>query len=280
MRTLLASLWRTHVTEVAERTNAASRAYLAATPAGRADREAGVVLLTALAGLILINFFGRPGHLEVYRSILGALHLGAWVDQLQAYVAEGFDARIHQRTFWAVTRALGYVAVPLLVVWLVLRAPVGEFGVRIRGILPHVKIYAAMLLAITPAVVAASFTAPFQQTYPFYRLFPAEPLWPRFWIWELLYASQFVALEFFFRGFLLHGLKRRLGYPAVWVMIVPYVMIHFDKPFAECLGAIVAGFVLGTLSLQTGSMWWGAAIHTTVAWAMDLLSLGHQGRLG
>ena len=66
----------------------------------------------------------------------------------------------------------------------------------------------------------------------------------------------------------------------MWVMIVPYVMIHFEKPFAECLGAIVAGFVLGTLSLRTGSMWWGAAIHTVVAWSMDLLSLGHQGRLG
>ena len=136
-----------------------------------------------------------------------------------------------------------------------------------------------MLLAIAPAVIAASFTTPFQQTYPFYRLNPGEPLWPRLWLWELLYASQFVALEFFFRGFLLHGLKRRFGYATVWVMIIPYVMIHFDKPFAECLGAIAAGFVLGTLSLQTGSMWWGAAIHTAVAWGMDLLSLGHQGRL-
>lgn len=280
MRTFLASLWRTHVTEVAERTNAESRAYLAATPLARADRDATVVLLTTLAGLILINFFGRPGNTEVYRVLLGTLRLGEWADGLQRYLFQGFDARIHQRTFWAVTRALGYVGVPLLVIWRVLQAPVTDFGFRVKGILPHARIYGAMLLAIAPAVVLASFTTPFQQTYPFYRLDPGEPLWPRLWIWELLYASQFVALEFFFRGFLLHGLKRRLGYPAVWVMIVPYVMIHFDKPFAECLGAIVAGFVLGTLSLQTGSMWWGAAIHTVVAWSMDLLSLGHQGRLG
>lgn len=280
MRSFLASLWRNHVTEVAERINAQSRAYLAVTPIARADREAAVVILTALAGLILINFFGRPGNLEVWRALLGALHLRDWADRLQNYLFEGFEARIHQRTFWAVTRAAGYLGLPLVVIWAVLRAPVSDFGFRVKGILPHARIYAAMLLAIAPAVVAASFTAPFQQTYPFYHLNNDEPLWPRFWLWELLYASQFVTLEFFFRGFLLHGLKRRLGYPAVWVMIVPYVMIHFDKPFAECLGAIVAGFVLGTLSLQTGSMWWGAAIHTAVAWSMDLLSLGHQGRLG
>jgi uncharacterized protein len=276
---LLASLWRTHVTEVAARLNAESRAYLAATPVARADREAATVALTGLAGLIFINFFGRPGHLEVYQELLGALHLGTWADRLQGYLVNGFEGRIHQRIFWSVTRALGYVGIPALVIWRVLRGSVVDYGFRIRGILPHGRIYGAMFLAIAPAVIAASFTTPFQQTYPFYRLNPGEPLWPRLWLWELLYASQFVALEFFFRGFLLHGLKRRFGYSAVWVMIIPYVMIHFDKPFAECLGAIAAGFVLGTLSLQTGSMWWGAAIHTAVAWGMDLLSLGHQGRL-
>src|SRR5262249_36524093 len=115
---------------------------------------------------------------------------------------------------------------PVLVIWGVLRGSVVDYGFRVQGILPHAKIYGAMLLAIAPAVIAASFTSPFQQTYPFHPLNPGEPLWPRLWLWELLYASQFVALEFFFRGFLLHGLKRRLGYPAVWVMIVPYVMIH------------------------------------------------------
>jgi membrane protease YdiL (CAAX protease family) len=161
----------------------------------------------------------------------------------------------------------------------VLRARVVDYGLRLRGILPHGLVYLAMLLAIAPFVVGASFTRPFQATYPFYRLDPGEPLWPHLWAWELLYASQFAALEFFFRGFLLHGLKRRLGYASIFVMVVPYVMIHFEKPLAECLGAVVAGLVLGTLSLKSGSMWWGAAIHTVVAWGMDLLSLGHQGRL-
>ena len=106
MRTLLASLWRTHVTEVAKRINAESRAYLAMTPIARADREAAAVMFTALVGLILINFFGRPGNLDVWRGLLGALQLRTWSDRLQDYLFQGFEARIHQRTFWAVTRAL------------------------------------------------------------------------------------------------------------------------------------------------------------------------------
>jgi uncharacterized protein len=275
-----AALWRTVVTETAERADAESRLALEREGAHRLDREAGVVLLTGVLCLALIHFFGRPATLENWQQLGQALHLGGVYRSLEGYLLSGPDVRIHARVFWAVARAVGFLLIPGTVIALVLRRPLADYGVRVRGILPHGWIYLAMLLLIAPAVVIASYTAPFQATYPFYRVDPGERLWPNFWLWELLYASQFVGIEFFFRGFLLHGLKHRMGYTAVWASVVPYTMIHFEKPLAECLGAIVAGWALGTLSLRTGSMWWGAAIHTAVAWGMDLLSLGHQGRLG
>ena len=52
-------------------------------------------------------------------------------------------------------------------------------------------------------------------------------------------------------------------------MMVPYVMIHFPKPYLEACGAIVAGVVLGSLSMKTGSIWAGFLIHSTVAILMD-----------
>ena len=275
-----ATLWRTLVTDTAERADAGARLALEREGASRLDREAGIILLTGVLCLTFIQFFGRPGVLETWRQVCTALHLQAAFDQLQRWLSEGPQARFRARVFWTIARDFFMVLVPAAVVVGILRRPLGDFGLRVRGILPHAWIYLAMLAVIAPAVVIASYTQPFQATYPFYRLAPGEPLWPNLWLWELLYASQFAALEFFFRGFLVHGLKRRMGYAAVWVSLVPYTMIHFEKPFAECLGAIVAGWVLGTLSLRTGSMWWGAAIHTAVAWGMDLLSLGHQGRLG
>ena len=66
-----------------------------------------------------------------------------------------------------------------------------------------------------------------------------------------------------------------MGAYAIFAMIVPYCMIHFGKPFLECLAAIVAGTVLGTLALKTRSIWCGVLIHVSVAWTMDLLSLWH-----
>ena len=60
---------------------------------------------------------------------------------------------------------------------------------------------------------------------------------------------------------------------AVPIMVVPYVAIHLTKPFAEAVGSIVAGTVLGALSLRTGSIWFGAFLHFAVALTIDLLVL-------
>src|SRR4029077_10260653 len=134
-------------------------------------------------------------------------------------------------------------------------------------------IYAALFAAILPVVIIASYSKPFLATYPFYKA--AARSWTDFVAWELMYAASFVALEFFFRGFLLFTLERQMGAYAIFVMIVPYCMIHFHKPVAEVCGAVFAGIVLGTLAMATRSIWCGVLIHISVAWSMDLLVLLH-----
>ena len=130
-----------------------------------------------------------------------------------------------------------------------------------------------MLLAVCVAVVSRS--PEFTNYYPFYK--GANLSWADFLGWELMYAAQFFALEFFFRGFFIHGLKDVLGRQAIFAMVVPYVMIHFGKPFPETLGAILAGSVLGLVSLRTGSIAGGVLVHVGVAWTMDLGSLLFRG---
>ena len=41
------------------------------------------------------------------------------------------------------------------------------------------------------------------------------------------------------------GLRRHFGSGAIFVMIVPYCMIHYGKPMTETLGAIGAGAGIG-----------------------------------
>lgn len=174
--------------------------------------------------------------------------------------------------WWAFACAVGYALVPVLLLRRLRPGePLASFGWSLRGLQGHGRTYLLLFAAVLPLVFAAATRPEFLRTYPFYSLAGRSAF--DFVCWEALYALQFVTLEFFFRGFLLHTLKRDLGAHAVFVAVVPYCMIHFSKPLPEALGAIVAGIVLGTLSLRTGSVLGGAMVHVAVALSMDVLAL-------
>lgn len=65
----------------------------------------------------------------------------------------------------------------------------------------------------------------------------------------------------------------------MWIMCVPYLMIHFPKLWPEALGAILFGFFLGILALRSRSIWGGVMVHVTIALTMDLAALLRKGEL-
>jgi membrane protease YdiL (CAAX protease family) len=212
------------------------------------------ILVTAAISLTLQEYFGDH---RLYDELFQR-NAGDYYYDLDSFV------------WWTGWRVGGYV-LPMLLVLVVLREPIGAYNLSPRGFLRHLPIYVVLYLGVLPFVMAASHTPAFRETYPFYRL--ANRSQVDLWSWEGMYAMQFVALEMFFRGFLLHGLRRALGANAVFVMVVPYCMIHFQKPMPETFGAIIAGLVLGTLAMRTRSIWGGVAIHAAVALTMDVLAL-------
>ena len=172
-----------------------------------------------------------------------------------------------------------YCVPAVLVIKVVFRERVRDYGVKLTGWMAGWKIYLVFVAVMVPLVLVMSGREHFQKTYPFYRWTPAEG-WDRLLMWEWAYALQFLALEFFFRGFVVHGTKHRFGVYSTFVMTVPYCMIHFGKPLPECLASIIAGVFLGFMSLKTRSVWLGAALHVSVAWGMDACSLYRRGVFG
>lgn len=181
-------------------------------------------------------------------------------------------------SYWAFAKLLGYGLLPLLHLKLLGERP-SEYGLRSTArphALPWRRTYLLLFALILPAVALSSTTRGFQDTYPFYRqtgrsLFDCLA-------WEVQYLSTFVAVEFFFRGYLLFGLRQKLGSLSIFVCTLPYCLIHVLKPPSEALGSIFAGLLLGTLALRTGSVWCGVLLHVSVALSMDLLSAwqGHR----
>jgi membrane protease YdiL (CAAX protease family) len=97
--------------------------------------------------------------------------------------------------------------------------------------------------------------------------------------WEAMYVVQFLALEIYFRGFWIQGLRKTLGSGAIFAMCMPYVMIHYGKPYLESAGAFIAGVALGSLAAKTRSIYSGFMVHITVALLMDLLGVRASGGL-
>lgn len=216
-----------------------------------------VVLTTVAVALSIQEYWGDRGKFrELFPEQPGDAY---WL--LKSYV------------WWSGWRFFGYVVLPVLAIWLLPGERLRDYHISLRGFRRHLWIYAVLFLLILPLVVIVSRSPAFHHTYPFYKLANRSVF--DFVAWELLYALQFLSLEFFFRGFMLRGLRARFGSGAIFVMVVPYCMIHFGKPMPETLGAIVAGIVLGTLAMRTRSIWGGVVIHVAVALTMDLLALGY-----
>lgn len=226
------------------------------------DRRASVVLWSSAVLLILLLFqggFPTPGS---FRS--------AWTD----WNPWSLEARL----YWSVWGYLFYMVIPVAIIVAVFRESPGRYGLRIYLTPRTAALYAGMVLLMAPLLYWASTQPSFLIRYPFARDLssPGEIA-----LWETVYVARFVALEFFFRGFLLFGVEERLGrVNAIAVSTIPYAMVHFAKPFPEALGALIAGAVLGWLALRTRSIAGGVVVHGTIALGMDLLALWRNGTLG
>ncbi len=179
--------------------------------------------------------------------------------------------------FWALTRVLGYVLPVFVWMFAYRKDSILDMGLRGRGFFAHWKMYTLFLVVVTGAMVIVARSPDFGSYYPFYK--GASRSWWDLLLWESMYFAQFFALELFFRGWLLSVLKSRMGSAAIFVMTVPYCMIHFGKPYLEVGGAIVAGIALGSLAMKTKSIYQGFLLHITIALSMDLLALSHRSAL-
>ncbi len=202
---------------------------------------------------------GLPSHYYVEKLVAA----GLW--ELLAYV------------WWTSIQAIGYVLIPALLIHFSLKQRVRDFGWQLNQAPQHWRGYLLLLSPILLFIYLVSLGKDFVNHYPFYSL--AGRSWFDFLAWEFLYMTQFVCLEFFFRGFILNALRPAIGANAVWVMCVPYLMIHFPKLWLEATGAILFGLFLGILALRSRSIWGGVMVHAGVALTMDITALLRKGEL-
>lgn len=189
-----------------------------------------------------------------------------------------WQIRFYSLMNWGVWCFLTFALAPVFLTKLVFKEKLRNHGLKAGNLARHGWIYLLALAVVLVAVWIVSGQASFGSRYPFLST-PGNPgrdsgvWWTYFGIWELVYFLHFCLLEYFFRGFLLFELEKKFGFHAVFLAMIPYCMIHFQKPFLEALGSIIAGIFLGMVALRTRSILFGMLLHCFVAASMDVAAL-------
>ncbi|NND69880.1 MAG: CPBP family intramembrane metalloprotease [Halioglobus sp.] len=149
------------------------------------------------------------------------------------------------------------------------------YGLSARNFTNNMRLYLPLLAIMLPVLWIACSSPAFNEFYPLYKPATLRDLV----LYEAIYLTQFIAVEFFYRGFCLFRFERLAPGLAIFIMVIPYALLHIHKPFPEALGSVVAGLVLGALALKSRSIWPGVLTHCTVALSADLFALLHSGRM-
>ena len=210
------------------------------------------VLTSVCVCLLLIHY------LKNFSSLQATLYFFSGKDKQQTHEwlwmlqQSGFLGLIRY-SWWTFWHIIGYVLIPFLFIRYVFKGSFKEMGWRWGNTHTHWQGYALLISPILFFIFLVSFRDDFLQHYPFYE--ETQRSYFDLIVWELLYLTQFICLEFFFRGYVLNALRPAMGANAIWVMCVPYLMIHFPKLWLEATGAILFGLFLGILALRSKSIW-------------------------
>lgn len=139
------------------------------------------------------------------------------------------------------------------------------------------KMAGVCYLLMLPLLWWAAGRPDFQQTYPLYRM--ARYSTSALLYHELTYSFYLWCWEMFFRGVLTSICWRWMGWAGVVLQSLVFALMHVGKPIPEVAGSFVAGVVLGTIAIRTGSFLPGFVCHGLVSATMDIFVLVRTGAL-
>jgi membrane protease YdiL (CAAX protease family) len=229
-----------------------------------------LVIIVACLCLLMVNYLK-------YSSVLveSIRMLEEWFDIKNNQWSRDFRYHPYREllgyVWWGFWNVLCFLIIPMLTIKLVLKQSLKSYGWQLGRIKQHWLGYVLLASLIMFFAFSVSFREDFANHYPFYSL--AHKSWLDLILWECIYILQFIAVEFFFRGFLVNGLRIPFGSLSVAIMCLPYLMLHFPKLWLESFGAISFGFFLGILALRSRSIWGGVGVHVAIALMMDSMAM-------
>ncbi len=180
--------------------------------------------------------------------------------------------KLNSRVYWFLTDGTLMFLIPVLSIKLIFKQKLSDFGFRLGdarfGVITSGIFFAVML----PIIWVVSANNEFALAYPQggvvlkqeYGLLVA---------YELCILVYMLRWEFLWRGYMLFGLKQKMGYYTIFIQMIPFFILHKGKPELELLGAIFAGIILGVQALRANSFIYAWILHCMVMISIDTISV-------
>ena len=218
-----------------------------------AGRETAALLLVATGVLLVFYYAARP-------DVIGVLAAG------RPWTTMAGPARpLWLHLAGAVVLLAG---LPILLATRGLGLRLGECGLGLGRIGVGLRWLAAGLpLAVLAGWVGAQSPA-MRAVYPLDPTVSLAAL--PFGVYALAQFLYFGAWEVLFRGVLLHGLTKHVGFGAANALQTALsVTAHFGRAINEAAAALPGGLLFGWLARRTGSIWYVAILHWAMALSME-----------
>lgn len=221
---------------------------------GRIDRRTTIVLLSATLLGIAFRYFG--GKAFYFAHVAPSFVLGG-------------NRELTAGLFHFGSAFVLFGLVPALIVTLVFREPLADWGVQAGDLSWGWKAFALLAPVMVGLSLYASRDPEFLAEYPLNRAAAGGPI--AFAIHAVAYLAFYVGWEFGFRGFVQFGLRERLGdWNAILVQTLATSLLHVGKPLGETLGAVLGGLVWGVVAFRSRSLLVPLLTHWLLGLSLDL----------
>ncbi len=213
-----------------------------------------VMLLSAPVLLTLYRYHGYPEYFSGYFPAL----------------ADDPQAGIYARYWQFIIFFLLMFVLPVIYVKFVMKKPLSVFGFGLGDVKYGSKWLITIPVVVAPLIFLSSKMPDVRLEYPLAKILLTDR--QHLLVYELMYVVfYYIAWEFYFRGFLLFGLKERFGaVNAILIQTVSSCLVHIGKPEGEIIGSIVVGILFGIIALRSRSIWYVFLIHASIGVLTDI----------
>lgn len=182
------------------------------------------------------------------------------------------DDKFYSTLYWFSADGFLMFILPIILIPLVLKGKLSDYGFRIGDFKFGLKSSVLFIVVMLPFLWIASGSESFAKTYPQGGPFVRENIEVLLY-YELFVGFYMFAWEFFWRGYMMFGLKEKFGYYAIFIQMIPFFILHRGKPEIETFASIFAGLILGVQAWRANSFLYCFIVHWSIMIFVDVISV-------